>query len=208
MAKELDLKRLLESLLEWGHLGVPKDAIITSIKDQGFVWDGKEIVNINPLKIEIGKYYVCTQDCYALGDRVLTKDKIYHCIKENIVDGIYVGDCLDCLRPATEEEIPHESEELHNKPESKELTEFEQSVRDVITSELCNNFGDVTFGVSISDDEAKMIVRKLLPVARKQIASELESKVDDMVNADGGMCVHYRQGIEDCIKAIDKGDEV
>lgn len=43
-----------------------------------------------------------------------------------------------------------------------------------------------------------------LALARKQIASELESEVDSMVSANGGMCVHYQQGIEDAITKIKK----
>lgn len=58
--------------------------------------------------------------------------------------------------------------------QQQSLTEFEKAVRDVITTELCSNFGDVSFGVSISDMEARLIASKILPAARMQIASEVD----------------------------------
>lgn len=91
----------------------------------------------------------------------------------------------------------------------KELTEFESSVRHIISTELTNNFGDVSFGISLSTDEAKHIANKLLPIARKQIASEID--VADLVitrsyiqgdYSSTQMNRAYKQGILDVLKVI------
>lgn len=85
------------------------------------------------------------------------------------------SDCGSCEH--NEHEEIARIEKAMYKQKTSELTEFEETVRDVITSELCNNFGNVSFGISITNEEAKLIANKLLPVARKEIIKSIDTDV-------------------------------
>lgn len=120
MAKEFNDIKMWESirhhLLFQGQIAFV-ELIDNALKDQGFKWDGEHIVPIqSDFKIEVGKWYVCTQSMMNndIGKYEFVKNKIYYS-----PDGISLRSdfgwlcsivenadiVLKCFRPATEEEI-------------------------------------------------------------------------------------------------------
>ena len=178
------------------------------LKDQGLQYNSNtekiESIEPEPFKLEVGKLYKCTKDCYtAVGEKIISEGKLYHCTAENEVFSefgysIWVGDLLCYLRPATPEEIPQEPKqdpcidckmaaggcalccskfkEYHSQNDQEELSEFENCMMDYY----------VTGTAPIEADDGKDLSKltkeyssKLLSIARKQIASEI--KADTLV---------------------------
>ena len=261
MDVQIDNKKMWESLMKSlcfrnrkGLLmPISSDNIMSLIQkalvNQGLKYDADngEIVSIEPEpRFKDGDWVV-----YECGDeKAILKVKSNKWGTYEFMDGSTVNQVdEDCLRPATEEEIPQDSqrmvsakakecmyskdnytdedrkvlcedceedcklrpEESHNKSESNELTEFEQSLQRMFWTVY--NYDDAkTVGMPERVDDiqnVKQCAQRLYSIARKQIASEID--FDGMVNRykkDFLNASAYAQGIEDCIKAIEKGDEV
>lgn len=219
----IDIKKMLESILKelWHH---PLNSwlfecIKAALKDQGLKYNSVtkkiEYIKQEISKLEVGKLYKCTKDCYtAVGEKILSEGKLYHCTAENEIFSefggrIWVGDLLCYLCPATSEEIPH------SESEQEELNEFEKWFKKLIG---CYASAMGTPLIEQPEDRQNDFVKKhaqsLLSIARKQIASEIN--VDEMVQKfkDGVeenphgilacLTLHgaYKLGMDDTLKAI------
>lgn len=118
MAKKLDLKKLLESILHrrpdskfCDSMIITDETIKTALKDQDFEYKNDEIVSIEPEStiIKAGKWYVCDAEMINENMNVtFHRDEVYYCPKDGWIDvkGILfkVGSLCREFRPATPEE--------------------------------------------------------------------------------------------------------
>ena len=140
-----------------------------------------------PLKKTLVDAYQASVDS-ATKEPKQTKERKVSGVLKNMLDNI------------DEESLAKTREEMQKTPE---IAEFDKAIETLIG----NIDGDYCVHISSYDDYINKFAPKILAAARKLIASELESMVDTMVSQNGGMCVHYREGVEDVINKI-KGESV
>lgn len=166
MAKELDLKKLLEYLIQHRSNGKIMAVVVANvckaIENQGFmINNGGEIVPIEP------------EHKFNVGDTIRNKkygDKYTYTIKEVLSDSYVTTDEKVLSFEFEDKWELVESEELHSHSESNKslqnvgLTEFEQFLKSGT-----NIY--VEQGRHMEDWDAKTDAKELLDIARKQFAS-------------------------------------
>lgn len=71
---KIDNVKMWESLLQWGHLGVPKEAIVFALNKQGLEYKDDKIVEIKSSFAEVAEEYY--SDVLGLKEKQETSDKL------------------------------------------------------------------------------------------------------------------------------------
>lgn len=189
----------------------PRKGVVTKVNNGWYILDGRYVLNFeyedNWELVESKpepKKCLFTKDLYTDEERkelcegcqekcelnkdIEPKERKVSSVLKNMLDNI------------NEESLAKTREEMQKIPE---IAEFDKAIETLIG----NIDGDYCVHISSYDDYINKFAPKILAAARKLIASKLESMVDTMVSQNGGMCVHYREGVEDVINKI-KGESV
>ena len=214
------------------------DWIKASLEDQNLLFDGNEIVSIEPnWTIEKGKWYMCIQNLcppYISNQYNFMKGKVYCAYSDfeikdddgNLAVFLFDFPIADYFRPATEEEIAEAEYARQDQGIEKGLRESYKAIDEELHSHSESNeltdFEKCFQGMCHDKNQkfVKECCASLMTLARKQIVSKIDFEKmqnDYIVLLESRNMEHdkaviasvsYRKGIEATIKAIEKGDEV
>ena len=198
MEAVIDNKKMWESLIKTMENGDPilfSKELISALKDQGFEYKDGKIVEINEtsdFKIEAGKSYMCIKDFVIGGQERFYKGNLYKSdIDECVTDkngfryNSFGSDAAEYFRPATEEEIPQDSQRMVSAEAKEALMEDKESGLDPCDG--CN--GNCYMCEHQEHAEIKRIKKALLGGKESEL-TEFEETLLKIVNSYKGKEMH------------------